>query len=130
MISTGPALSARPMQLRDVPLEQLSSAKAPEADKVKELSRQFEAVLVRQILTEAGKPAFHSKYSDNSSASQIYQGMLNDKYADAISSSGMLGFARSMEKQLIHQVAPHDAPPISDTTPKAARARAAHIHDS
>ena len=126
MNTTAASLSTRPARLSDIPLERLAGADAPESDKVRELSRQFEAVLVRQILTEARKPVFNSKFTDNSAAGQIYQGMMNDKLADSISSSGMLGLGRSMEKQLVHQVSSRDDGKISAKTPKAAHLRAAH----
>jgi peptidoglycan hydrolase FlgJ len=89
----------------DVPLNQLAGNKTlTEDQKVGEASRQFEAVLLRQILTESQKSAFKSKYTDNSLAGGIYRDMTVNQLADNISKSGAFGLAKSLNKELTHQV--------------------------
>ena len=68
--------------------------------KIAEASRQFEAVLLRQILSEMQKPVVTSEFTDNSTASNIYQEMVTDTLADDISKSGSFGLAKMFERQL------------------------------
>lgn len=89
----------------DVPLERLAAnSKLTDAQKVKELARQFEAVLLRQILGEAQKKVFVSKMNPDSISGGIYQDMITNQMADKISSSGSFGLARALEKQLQHEL--------------------------
>lgn len=90
----------------DVPVERLADTAAlSEQEKIGELSRQFEALLVRQILAEAQKPVFESKYADNSFAGSIYRDLNVQHLADGISQSGGLGLAEVLQQQLTKQVA-------------------------
>lgn len=73
-----------------------------EEEKLGEVSRQFEAVLLRQILQNAQKTHFASKFSGDSATSGIYQDMVTTQLADGISKSGAFGFAQSLKKQLNH----------------------------
>jgi len=83
------------------PLESLATNKSlTEKEKLKEASRQFEALILRQILAQGRKPLFHSKLTEESTGSSIYQDMVNQQLADAISQSGGFGLARSLELQL------------------------------
>ena len=87
-----------------LPLEQLAANKTlSEREKLTEVSREFEAVLLRQILGEGRKTVFHSKLSKDSATSAIYQDMVTSQLADGISRSGSFGLARSLETQLASQ---------------------------
>jgi Rod binding domain-containing protein len=89
----------------DLPLDRLlTNSQLSEQDKVGELSRQFEAVLLRKILADAQKTVFHSKYTDESTASGIYRDMITNQLADNISKSGTFGLAQSLNSQLTHQL--------------------------
>lgn len=89
----------------ELPLDRLAAnPNLSETDKIEELSRQFEAVLLRQIIGEAQKTVFKSKYSDESTASSIYQDMTANQLADSISKHGSFGLARSLNQQLVHQL--------------------------
>jgi Rod binding domain-containing protein len=78
--------------------------------KIAEASRQFESILLKQILESAQKTVIKSKYSeDSSTASSIYHDMVTTQLADSISKSGEFGLAKSFEQQL-------DQPTVS--TPK------------
>ena len=91
----------RPVQAADVPLEKLAAnSHISKQEKVAEASRQFEAVLLRQILSNAQKPHFPSKFSNNSMASGIYRDLVTNQLADGISRSGVLGLATLFAKQL------------------------------
>jgi Rod binding domain-containing protein len=96
---------------KDLPLENLAANKSlSEAEKVAEVRRQFEAVLLRQILGEARKTVFSSKIHQDSATSGIYQDLVTSQLADAISRSGSFGLARGLETQLAHQtLSPGDA---------------------
>jgi flagellar protein FlgJ len=89
-----------------LPLESLAAnSKLSDNEKVAEVSRQFEAVLLRQILQDIRKPVLASTES-NSTTNGIYSDMINDQLADSISRSGAFGLARSLQSQLGRQVLP------------------------
>lgn len=71
-----------------------------ENDKLGEVSRQFEAVLLRQILQSAQKTHFATKFSGDSATSGIYKDMATTQLADSISMSGAFGLAQSLKEQL------------------------------
>lgn len=73
--------------------------------KINEASRQFEAVLLRQILGDAQKTVVKSEFSDNSTAAGIYQDLITTSLADNISKSGAFGLAKTFERQLNRPVA-------------------------
>lgn len=88
----------------DLPLEQLAGNKSlSETEKVGEVSRQFESVLLRQILGQARKTVFRSTTNPDSMTSGVYQDMVTSQLADSISRSGSFGLARSLEAQLAKQ---------------------------
>jgi flagellar protein FlgJ len=99
-----------------LPLERLAgNPHLTEQEKVREVARQFEAVLVRQILAEARK-SLHEEGADESSATtELYQDLLNQTLADSISRSGTLGLASSLQSQLTRQTLPPQPRP---TDPK------------
>jgi len=99
-----PPLS-RSVQASQLPLELLAHNKQlSEKQKVAELSRQFEAVLVRQILREAQKTIIPSSWNEDSYARDVYQDLITVELARAISASGSLGLGRALEQELTQQV--------------------------
>jgi Rod binding domain-containing protein len=91
----------------DVPMERLAgNTHLSEKEKLGEVSRQFEAVLLRQILQNAQKTHFASKFSGDSATSDIYQDMVTTQMADGISKSGTFGLAQSLNEQLKHELPP------------------------
>ncbi len=85
----------------NVPIESLAAQSGlSERAKVAEASRQFEAALLRQILNEARKPVFASKFTQASAVNGIYDSMITSQLADSISQSGEFGLARSLQSQL------------------------------
>jgi peptidoglycan hydrolase FlgJ len=95
------------VQGSDVPLERLAgNSSLSDEQKIGEVARQFEAVLLRQILADTQKPVFKTKLSDDSTSGSIYRDMVTGELADSISKSGALGLAQTLEQQLGHQVLP------------------------
>jgi flagellar protein FlgJ len=85
----------------DIAPERLANNSAlTEQQKIAEASRQFEAILLRQILSATQKPVIPSKFADNSTAAQIYRDMVTDQLADSMSKSGAFGLAKTFEQQL------------------------------
>ena len=117
-----------------LPLESLAgNANISDKDKIAEVSRQFEAVLLRQILQEARKPGMGGS-TDSSVSSSVYTDMVNQQLAESISRSGGFGLAKSLQGQLAHQVlskstaAPAVEPATHSTTESAAHPAAkAHL---
>ena len=105
----------------DVPLHDLAANKnIPDTEKVAEVSRQFEAVLLRQILQETRKSSISPSSSADATTSGIYDDMINNQLADSISRSGSFGLARSLQRELAHQVLPNASPVPPTLTPLAA----------
>ncbi len=87
----------------DIPIERLAANDhLSEKEKVGEACRQFEAVLLRQIIANGQKTHFKSSLTNTSASSEIYQDMFTNQLADCISRSGALGLAQSLSSQLSH----------------------------
>jgi flagellar protein FlgJ len=85
----------------DIDPERLAGNTAlSEQQKIAEASRQFEAILLRQILAATQKTVIPSKFADNSTASSIYRDMITNQLAESISKSGAFGLAQTFEQQL------------------------------
>ena len=111
------------LKASDVPLNDLAANKhISEKDKVAEVSRQFEAVLLRQILQQSRKSCVTPASSSDASTSGIYDDMINNQLADSISRSGSFGLARSLQGELAHQVLPNASPLAPTLTPLAVSA--------
>ena len=104
----------------DLPLTELAANQhISDQEKVAEVSRQFEAVLLRQILQETRKSSVAPASSADASVSSIYDDMINNQLADSISRSGSFGLARSLQGKLAHQVLPNASPLPPVLTPLA-----------
>lgn len=112
----------------NLPLERLAgNTQVTDREKLAEVSRQFEAVLLRQILSQAQKPLFQSaSLPGGNSTNAIYQDMVTQQLADRISQGGSFGFAKNLEKELSVQhlkKGPVELKPL-----KAASAKQADLH--
>ena len=88
----------------ELPLEKLAgNSTLTESDKVAEVTRQFEAVLLRKILSEAQKPVFKSDAPGSAVCGDVYRDLMTNELADQISRSG-IGVARSLQQQFQRQV--------------------------
>jgi Rod binding domain-containing protein len=104
----------RQVKPADMPLERLAaSSQISDKAKVAEVSRQFEAILLRQILSEAQKTVFKSKANPQNSTTGIYKDMITNQMADKISQSGAFGLARSLSQQLGHELKAEQAKTVS-----------------
>ena len=91
--------------------EQLANDKhLTKAQKITEASKQFEAIMLRQILAEAQKSSIKTEFTDNSTASSIYKDFVTDQLANSISHSGGIGLAKTFEQQLSHPLKNHGVP--------------------
>jgi Rod binding domain-containing protein len=88
--------------------------------KIAEASRQFESILLKQILEGSQKTVIKSKFSDDSTASGIYHDMITTQLADSISKSGSFGLAKTFEQQLDR--------PTASAAPDAAAGHSAVTH--
>jgi Rod binding domain-containing protein len=102
-ISPIPSQSQSPVDTSNIPVEDLAGNKRlSEQQKIAEASRQFEAIMLRQILSESQKPVITSEFTDNSTAAGIYQDYITNTLAESMSKSGTLGVAKVFEQQLSH----------------------------
>lgn len=84
-----------------IPLERLAqNTTIGEQDKIHEVSRQFEALLVRQILKESRKSVIDSGLFGQSFSADLYHDMINEQLAEQISRTGTMGLAGQLEKDL------------------------------
>jgi flagellar protein FlgJ len=97
-------------------LESLAANKSlSQEQKIGEASRQFEAILLRQFLSESEKPVISSGLTDDSSSSGIYQDMITNQLADSLSRNGGIGLAKTFERQLTQPGQMTATPKISKT---------------
>jgi Rod binding domain-containing protein len=108
------------LSLRDA--EQLAperladSAHVGEADKIALASKHFEAILVRQFLSEAQKPLLAPKGQMSGATSEIYRDMMVNSMADQISKSGALGLAKQFQAQFsVSSAKPHTGAEVRPT---------------
>lgn len=100
----------------NIPVEDLAGDKnLTKQQKIHEASRQFESIMLQQILSEMQKPVITSEFTDDSTASGIYQDYVTNALAQSMSKSGSFGFAKIFEQQL----SPHTAIEHKATATKA-----------
>ncbi len=84
------------------------AAAANDAGKIEESARQFEAMLVRQVLADTFKPT-SATGGPAAPGADIYQGFVTDIVADHISRGGSLGISHLLQSQLQPSVPTHAA---------------------
>jgi len=90
-----------PIDTSTIPIEDLVGNKQlTQQQKIHEASREFEAIMLQQILSEMQKPVITSEYTDDSTASGVYQDYITNALAESMSKAGSLGFAKIFEEQL------------------------------
>ena len=77
--------------------EMVHSKHITEEAKIQEATRQFEGVMVRQVLKEWLVPLFESELVQNSAANDIYRSYLIDVMADSMTRSGGVGITTSLQ---------------------------------
>lgn len=84
-----------------VPIEDLAGDKhLTKRQKIHEASQEFESIMLQQILSEMQKPVIKSEFTDDSTASGIYQDYISHTLAESMAKTGALGFAKIFEQQL------------------------------
>ncbi len=92
---------SRHISATELPLEQLAANnQLSEEDKIAGMSRHFEAILLRQFLTEAQKPILNPKGGMTGAANDIYKDMIVNVLGDEISKSGDFGLAKFFQAQM------------------------------
>lgn len=127
-----PALHPK-LDASEVPMEQMAGNKVlTEDQKIGEATRQFEAVLLRQILESTQKTVIKSKYSDESTATGIYRDMVTNQLADSITKSGGLGLGQTLKREFTRQIHPLSAPAEKAKAAAAANAveGSTHFHSA
>jgi flagellar protein FlgJ len=110
--------SLRSIEAGKIPLERLAgNTKLSEREKLDEASRQFEAILLRQIFSAAQKPLLAQGLGGSSASASIYQDMITEQLADSVSRSRALGLANSLGSELGRQLGTAETDPAgkSDT---------------
>ncbi len=93
-----------------------ASGTVKKASNPSEVARQFEAILVRQILSESMKTML-----EHGKDGQVYGYYLTEALADGITKGGGLGLRSVLESQLRQQVPPQSASSESSQIPKMPR---------
>lgn len=107
-MNISPLTSSSDVDTSTVPVEDLAGDKhLTKQQKIHEASRQFEAIMLQQILSEMQKPVIASEFTDDSTASGIYQDYMTNALAQSMSKTDSLGFAKIFEDQL----SPHTPKP-------------------
>jgi flagellar protein FlgJ len=70
---------------------------------VREVARGFEAMLLRQVLSAAGKTSLGGDDLFGSSSDKTFTEMRDARFADLAAASGTLGLAAQIEAQLSGQ---------------------------
>ena len=90
------------MSANHLAIERLAqNNKLTEAEKIGEVARHFEAILLRQFLNEGMKPLMGGDEGMNSAQKGIYQDMITYTLADTISKSGQFGLSQVFRQQLM-----------------------------
>ncbi len=100
-----------------------------EPEKIAAASHAFEALLLRQVLQEAQRPVFKSKYANDSTTNGIYRDMVVEQLADSMAKSNSLGLAQSLASGLQRQFRSASTPaapggqhdPAAESKPSALR---------
>ena len=95
-------INMQTMSANHLAVEQLAqNRQLTEPQKVGEVARHFEAILLRQFLSEATKPMFSSNEGMNAAQRGVYQDMIVNTLADTISRTGEFGLSPAFRQQLM-----------------------------
>ena len=111
-----PISSSTPVQASGLSIDELArNPNISESAKVAEVSRQFEALLLRQIMQSAHVGASGAATAKNSTVNGIYEDLVTSHLADTMTrgQAGGLGLARTLERQLGSELASEVKPPFA-----------------
>ena len=81
------------------PTPAAGKASAQDTKKIEESAKQFEAMIIRQVLGDTFKPSPTAKGAAMP-GSDIYQSFMTDTMANSISQNGSLGISHLLQSQL------------------------------
>ena len=81
-----------------------ASAAGGESGNLREVAQGFEAMLLRQVLSAAGKTSFGGEELFGASSDKTFTEMRDARFAELAASSGTLGLAAQIEAQLSRQL--------------------------
>lgn len=84
----------------DAALFTQKGSKTKDARELKATTEQFEAILIRQYLSEAMKPLFSDSLMGQTSGAHMYQYMITDALASELSQNSTFGIASLLQMQL------------------------------
>ena len=79
-------------------------APAKPGENLREVAQGFEAMLLRQVLSAAGKSSFGGEELFGSSSDKTFTEMRDARFAELAAGSGTLGLAAQIEAQLSRQI--------------------------
>lgn len=77
------------------------SANAKEKEKLKEVSKSFEALFINHMIGEMRKTVNKSGFIPEGAGEKIYRGMLDQEYAKSISEKDELGISKLVYDHLL-----------------------------
>jgi len=106
-----PASNAKLDQLRAM----LDNPKLTREDKLQAAARQFETVMLREVVKQTMKPLVEGALTGEGAGQGIYEYFMHESLADGLSKGGGFGLADSLVQQLAMGGAPqspaaHNAP--------------------
>jgi flagellar protein FlgJ len=72
-----------------------------EEDKLRQVSRQYEAMFVNQLVTAMRKTITRGGLIPESQGEKVYQSMLDNEYSQKIADSDQLGLSKLIYNQLL-----------------------------
>lgn len=94
-----------PVSAPSLPLGTLPQSHGTERDQLAKAARQFEAIFVRQMLSQARKTNLGGDALLGGQGLDTFRQMQDDRFADLAADSGAFGIARQIEAQLQSQLA-------------------------
>ena len=85
-------------------LRKVAQVPAQSGGNLRKVAQGFEAMLLRQVLSAAGKTSFGGEELFGSSSDKTFTEMRDARFAELAASSGTLGLAAQIEAQLSRQI--------------------------
>lgn len=79
----------------------ISEYKNDDANKIKDLSNQFESLFLGIVVKSMRKSVVESELVKKSNGEKIFQGMLDQEYSQTLAKQRTTGIAESIEKHLL-----------------------------
>lgn len=107
-------------------VEEVSARSARERDlaKVTQLSKDFEAIFLEQMLKTMRSSIQKSGLVDGGNAEEIYRSMLDNEYAKLMSAQGSSGLSQMIERQLLQTMGVK-----SEASPQVTKKNALHSYE-